>query len=160
MGTIDPQSGMTMAQMMIGASGVISIGLTLGAFGTGKTARDMAILAALLSVGGSSGVNYTTTAGWTATNIYTVGFALTVAGAGFSIYRTIENFKFNEEMAELTAELAVLNAASMYESDLRFVYEDSYRLPYIEAYKDPYQSIRDVYKPFSSYPNSIGFQET
>lgn len=142
----------------IAASGVISIGLTLGAFGTGKGARNMAILAALLSLGGSYG-NVAAAAG---TNVATqagITFALQVAGTGLAVYQTIENFKFNEEIAELTAELAILNATSMYESDLRFMYEDSYRLPYIEAYKDPHQPIRDMFKPFSSYPNSIGFQE-
>ena len=143
----------------IAASGVISVGLALGAFGTGKGARNMAILAALLSLGGSYG-NVAAAAGTTAATQAGITFALQVAGTGLAVYQTIENFKFNEEMAELTAELAVLNAASMYESDLRFMYEDSYRLPYIEAYKDPHQPIRDMFKPFSSYPNSMGFQET
>ena len=150
-GAIDPESGMTIAQMLIYGSAIISIGLTIGAFGTGKTARNMAILAALMSLGGSSGINYTTAAGWTATNLYTVGFALSVAGTGLAVYQTLETFKFDEDMAELTAELAVLNAASMYESDLRFVYEDSYRWPQTMVEKDPYDSIRNIYEPFTTY---------
>jgi len=141
------------------AAGVISIGLTLGAFGTGKTARNMAILAAVLSLGSSYGSVAAATSS-AALQQATIGFVLQVASTGLIVYQTMEAYKFNKDMTEMAAELAVLNAASTYESDLRLMYEDSYRMPYTQAYKDPYQEIRDIYKPFSSYPNSIGFQET
>lgn len=139
------------------ASAIMSIGLTLGAFGTGKAARNVAIAAAIFSL--ASGYGYLTAPQAGATTAATVGFAMDIAGTGLSVYSTMETYKHDKFMEESTKELAKLTEdGEVYASSLRFMYEDSYRLATNLIEVDPYDAIRDVYKDFRSY-NTKGFRE-
>lgn len=143
----------TWVEYMAIAAAVISIGLTMGVFGTGKTARNMAILAAVLSLGSGAG-GYMNAAGSAAgaTTAATINFALSVANTTVTIMNTMETYSHNKFMEESQKELdSLIKDGKMYESDLRFVYEDSYRIPQTMLEIDPYDSIRKTYEPFTTY---------
>lgn len=149
----------------IATSGIISVGLTMGAFGTGRRARNMAILAAVLSIGGNAGTTFgigganATAAAVNVTTTATIGFALETAGTLIGVAQTELQYKHNKDMESMQEELDTLQQATMYESRLRMVYEHSYKAPQTIMERDPYQPIKDMYKPYTTY-NTMGFRET
>jgi len=145
------------AAMMITAA-VISIGLQLGVFGEGKTARNMAIVAAVLSVG--AGWEQFTSSSSSELTKETTRFSLTAVNSSLQIVSTVDQYNFKKQMQSLKEETdKYAEDGELYESDLRMVYEDSYKLPQTILEKDPYQDIKDLYKPYSSYSTS-GFRES
>eukprot|EP00919_Chromeraceae_sp_WS-2016_P053028 GHVR01125886.1.p1 GENE.GHVR01125886.1~~GHVR01125886.1.p1 ORF type:complete len:179 (+),score=33.53 GHVR01125886.1:72-539(+) len=145
LGTVSATSGLTVSQGLAIASAVVSIGLTVGAFGTGAGARNASILAAVLSLGSAyAGV----TAG--ASTSATLKLAMTTATTLVGMADTIETYEFNKEYSSKEDALEAENeAGEMYESELRFVYGDSYDYPVrYTCEKNPYDYIGKVYDDF------------
>lgn len=136
-------------------SAAISIGLTLGIW-EGKTAKKMAILAALLSLGSaymSSG------------NIATMGtrelaaLAIQMLSPVISIANTMEAIKHQEFIDDYDKTMEEFSA-EMFEGDLRFYYGKG---PYVAQNDifsyDYYGYVKDEYDKFTTYKTS-GFKSS
>lgn len=146
-------SGMTLAQIGVVTSAVISVGLTLGVW-KGKDARNLAIAAAVISIysGYQAAVSATSTTG-------IMNAIFSMISAATNAVSTYENYEFQKDLERKQKELdEAEKAAEMYESNLRFMYGEGFGAHVRNSCEaDPYKYIKDTYESYSTYQSS-GFK--
>jgi uncharacterized protein YrzB (UPF0473 family) len=132
------------------ASVVISIGLTAGVW-EGKAARNMAILAAVMSLGASLAAQGVS--GMTSSMNAVMRTTLTVASTMLQVYNTVEAYELERDLDKHAAEMEKFTeGAELFESNLRMVYGGSFSGPIRNTTeKDPYENIKEMYSRFSTY---------
>jgi small-conductance mechanosensitive channel len=139
------------------ASGVISVGLTLGVW-KGKDARNMAIVAAILALAGGYGNLAATSAKQGMTTTIAIQMATLVAGTGLTVMSTVEAYEQQKYLEDGVETLESLEKEEkLYESNLRLSLSGYDRLAENYIRTDPYNSIRKSYQPYLTYKND-GFK--
>lgn len=142
------------AQAAMIASGVISIGLAQGAFGTGESARNAQIVAALLSLGS---INWSTIG--TATGRSILSVSIQIANITLDVYNTVTMYELQKKTEEVNKQIKELEDAEDFYNDLRVVYgRDSYETGVRNGPEaNPYEYIDNIFGEFTTYKTS-GFQ--